>query len=131
MILPVAGALGPAKLAIVAELNGRFPSLRPGTDATIPSIHLRFNEATAPGLTQQTAYLQPSEGLRIEPALFKDHIRLNYLTCNFSSSCRAFQQRLFVPPLDAGDFSHEIPLYQLFGSKLMARSRYSPNRSWH
>ena len=125
MVLPVSGALAPAKLAIVAELNGRFPSLRPGTDATLPSVDLLFNEMTAPGLTHQAAYLQPSEGLRIEPALFKDHIRLNYFL--------QFQQ--FIAPSSSaysfrrwnGDFSHEIPLYKLFPSPLSAK--YTPNRA--
>ena len=125
MILPVGGALSAMRLAIVAELNGRFPTLRPGTDATLPSVNQRFNETTAPGLTRQTAYIQPSEGLRMEPALFKDHIRLNYL----------FQFQQYVAPEDStysfrrwnADFSHEIPLYQLFPSKLGAL--YSPNRS--
>ena len=91
----------------------------------MPSVNQLFNETTAPGLTRQAAYLQPSEGLRIEPALFKDHIRLNYLL--------QFEQ--FIAPSNSaysfrrwnGDFRHEIPLYQLFPSKLGAH--YSPNRA--
>ncbi len=124
-ILPIAGPLTGARFSVVAELNGRFPTLRPGTDATLPSTTQRFNEATAPGLLRQAGYLEPSEGLRIEPALFKDHIRLNYLL--------QFQQ--FVAPRDSaysfrrwnGDFSHEIPLYSLLPSKLSAK--YATNRA--
>jgi hypothetical protein len=113
--LPVAGALAPAKLAVVLELNGRFPSVRPGTDGSLPTIGALFNEAAAPGLTRQTGYLELSEGLRMTPALFNDHIRINYLL--------QFQQ--FVAPADSaysfrrwnGDFSHEIPLYKLLPAK--------------
>jgi hypothetical protein len=122
--LPIAGALAPAKLAVVLELNGRFPSVRPGTEKSLPTIGQLFTESTAPGLTRQTAYIEPSEGLRIDPALFKDHIRLNYLL--------QFQQ--FVAPSDSaysfrrwnGDFSHEIPLYKVLPSKLAAL--YTPVR---
>ena len=124
LTLPVAGALAGAKFAIVAEFNGRFPSVRPGTDATLPSIGQMFTESNAPGLTHQTGYIEPSEGLRIDPALFKDHIRLDYLL--------QFQQ--FIAPTDSaysfrrwnGDFSHEIPLYKLLPSK--AAALYTPDR---
>jgi len=125
LILPSAGALAHARLAIVAELNGRFPSVRNGSTNTLPSIGQLFRESSAPGLTQQTAYIQPSEGLRIEPTLFKDHIRLNYLL--------QFQQ--FIAPANSAysfrrwnaDFRHEIPLYQLLPSKLGAL--YTSNRA--
>jgi hypothetical protein len=124
-ILPLAGPVAGSRLAIVAELNGRFPMLRAGTDATLPSTTLGFNETTAPGLFRQAGYLEPSEGLRIEPSLFKDHIRLNYLV--------QFQQ--FIAPSERGysfrrwngDFSHEIPLYSLLPSKLS--TRYTTNRA--
>jgi hypothetical protein len=115
-IVGVKGALTSARLSLVGEINGRFPSLRPGSDALIPSIGALFTEATAPGLTRQPAYFQPSEGLRIEPALFKDLVRLNYLL--------QFQQ--FVAVGDSAysfrrwnaDFSHEIPLYRVVGREL-------------
>jgi hypothetical protein len=124
-IVGVKGVLAPARLSLVGEMNGRFPSLRPGTDASIPSIESLFSEATAPGLTYQLAYLQPSEGLRIEPALFKDLVRLNYLL--------QFQQ--YVAPGDSAysfrrfnaDFSHEIPLYRIVGPKLA--KQYYKNRA--
>ncbi len=124
-ILPVAGPLAPMKISLVAEIDGRFPSLRPGSDAKLPSIEKLFNESTAPGLTHQAAYLQPSEGLRMEPALFGDRIRLNYL----------FQFQQFIAPGNSassfrrwnGDFSHEIPLYSLLPGKLGAA--YTPNRA--
>src|SRR5579863_6900789 len=40
------------KFAIVAELNGRFPSVRPGVETNIPSINSLFTESTAPGLSR-------------------------------------------------------------------------------
>jgi hypothetical protein len=123
--IPLPGVLHTAGIAIVAELNGRFPNVRAGSDTSLPSIGQLFNEATAPGLARQAAYLEPSEGLRITPALFKDHLRLNYLL--------QFQQ--FVAPGNGAysfrrfnaDFSHEIPLYGLLPGKL--GQAYFANRS--
>jgi len=124
-IVGVKGALAPARLSLVGEINGRFPSLRAGSNATIPSIGTHFTEATAPGLSSQPFYFQPSEGLRIEPSLFKDLVRLNYLL--------QFQQ--FVAPGNGAysfhrfnaDFSHEIPLYRIVGPK--AAKFYYKNRA--
>lgn len=122
--VPLNGILPPLRLALMGELNGRFPSVRSGSEKTIPSIEQRFTEADAPGLTRQSAYFQPTEGIQIQPALFADTLRLNYRV--------QFQQ--FVLAGDSaysfrrwkGDFSHEIPLYRLFyGSlgKAYSRSR--------
>jgi hypothetical protein len=123
--IPFGGALHRAGIAVVAEVNGRFPSVRPGTDSNVPSTTVLFNEATAPSLTRQSPFIQASEGLKIYPALFKDHIRLNYLV--------QFQQ-FIAPGLSTfsfrrfnGDFSHEIPLYSLLPGKL--GRAYSPNRA--
>jgi len=125
LILPIAGTLAPLKLSIDAELDGRFPTVRPGSTAGIPSIGTLFNETTAPGLSTQPAFFQASEGLRIEPAPFKDYIRLNYFM--------QFQQ--YVAPGNStysfrrwnGDFNHEIPLYKLLPGKW--GNRYSPDRA--
>lgn len=118
------GHSGP-KIAIVAELNGRFPSVRAGSDASLPSIGALFSEATAPGLAHRRAFGEPSLGLRIYPAFFKDRIRLNYLaqyqqfvaTGNGAYSFRRWN----------GDFSHEIPLYSWL-PKALSRNYY-PNRA--
>jgi hypothetical protein len=97
--------------AIVGELNGRFPSVRPGVDVNIPSINSVFTENTAPGLSRQPAFIQPSEGLRLVPTFFKDRIRLDYLV--------EFQQYWGVGDSAYsfnrfnGDFNHEIPLSTL------------------
>jgi hypothetical protein len=123
--IPLHLGRGAPKIAIVAELNGRFPSVRAGSDATLPSIDALFTESTAPGLAHQPGYFEPSEGLRLYPAFFKDRIRLNYLL--------QFQQ--FFAPGDSaysfrrwnGDFSHEIPLYSWLPKKLSRA--YYPNRA--
>ena len=106
-VLPI-GRFTPARLSLAFELNGRFPSVRSGPSGE-PSAELIYTEADTPGLTRQTGFLQPSEGLRLEPSFFKDHLRLNY----FGS----FQQ--FFAPADSAysfrrwnaDFTHVIPLY--------------------
>ncbi|HZY64136.1 MAG TPA: hypothetical protein VFE38_16585 [Edaphobacter sp.] len=124
-IMPLNGVFRPARIAIVAELNGRFPSLRPGSESSIPSTSQIFTETTAPGLVRQTAYFQPSEGVRIAPGFFKNRIRLNYLL--------QFQQ--YVAPGNSAysfrrwnaDFNHEIPLYSLLPSRLAAK--YYTNRA--
>jgi len=98
-------------IAIVAEFNGRFPSLRSGREHDIPSIESLFNETTAPGLTHQPAYFQPSEGVRLVPSLFGGRVNLNYL----------LQIQQFFAPGDSRysfrrlnfDFNHSIPLSHL------------------
>jgi hypothetical protein len=98
-------------IAVLAELNGRFPSLRPGREHDIPSIETLFDEATAPGLSRQPAYFQPSEGARLVPSLFGGRVNRNYLL--------QFQQ--FFAPGDSTysfrrlnlDFNHDIPLSHL------------------
>jgi len=111
MALPISFSGKPPVLAILAELNGRFPSLRHGREHDIPSTEALFNETTATGLTHQPAYLQTSEAVRLVPSLFHDRISLNYLL--------QFQQ--FIAPGDSRysfrrlnlDFNHSIPLSHL------------------
>jgi hypothetical protein len=123
--IPFTGAFSKTRLAVTAEINGRFPSVRPGTDSSIPSIGTIFNESTAPGLTQQPSYFQASQGLHFGPGLFKDRLRLDYLL--------QFQE--YVAPGNgqysfrrwSGDFNHEIPLYAFFPKKLA--QKYYQNRA--
>jgi hypothetical protein len=123
--IPFTGALSKTRLAVTADINGRFPSVRPGTDSSIPSIGVFFNESTAPGLTYQPSYLQASQGLHFGPGLFKDRLRIDYVL--------QFQE--YVAPNNGqysfrrwnGDFNHEIPLYALFPKKLA--QKYYQNRA--
>jgi len=109
-ILPLGRALAKGRPSLDFELNGRFPSVRPGPSGE-PSADLIYTEADTSGLINQTGFLQPSEGLRLEPALFKDHLRLNYYG--------SFQQ--FIAPANSAysfrrwnvDFNHTVPLYNV------------------
>lgn len=114
-ILPLGGSLRAANLSIALELNGRFPSVRPGPSGEAYVGQL-YTDAEAPGLARQVAYLQPSEGIRLQPGFFKNHLQLNYLL--------NFQQ--YVAPSDSaysfrrltGDFTHTIPLYNLLSPRV-------------
>jgi len=113
-ILPLGGALAPAKLSLSLELNGRFPAVRPGPSGE-PSITQQYTDANTPGLARQAGYFQPAEGLRLQPSFFKGRLRLNYFA--------NFQQ--FVAPSNSaysfrrwtGDFTHIIPLYSFFPTR--------------
>ncbi len=106
VIKPFAGGLN---LALVGEVNGRFVELRGNHDETSPSIERIFTEATAPGLARQPGFVQFGEGVRINPVLFRDYLRLNYVA--------SFQQ--FVAPSDSRysfmrwtvDLAHSFALY--------------------
>jgi hypothetical protein len=123
--IPFTGALSKTRLSATAELNGRFPSVRPGTDSSIPSIGAFFDNATAPGLTYQPSYFQASQGLHFGPGLFKDRVRLDYM----------LQLQEYVAPGSSqysfrrwnGDFNHQIPLYAFFPKKLA--QKYYQNRA--
>jgi hypothetical protein len=123
--IPFTGALSKTRLAVTAEINGRFPAVRPGTDSSIPSIGVLFNESTAPGLTHQPSYFQASQGLHFGPGLFKDRLRLDYV----------LQLQEYVAPNGSqysfrrwnGDFNHQIPLYAFLPKKL--GRKYYQNRA--
>lgn len=105
--VPFAGRAG---IGLIAEFNGRFPSLRVGDPATVPSTGSVFNETTAPGITHQQAFFQAGQGLRIKPSIPGDYVLLDYLV-QFqqfiaSSSAQTNFRRWTV------DLNHEIPLYR-------------------
>ena len=110
-VIPVSIRGNVPKFAFVAELNGRTPSVRSGVETTIPSINALFTEATAPGLSRQPSFVEPSEGVRLVPAFFADRIRLDYLLQfqqYWAVGDSAYSFRRFN-----GDFNHEIPLATL------------------
>jgi hypothetical protein len=100
---------GGLNMALLAEANGRFVSLRGNHHEDRPSIEQLYSEPSAPGLATQPGFLQLGEGVRIKPVLFNDHVQLNYMA--------SFQQ--FVAPSNShysflrwtGDFGHTFPLY--------------------
>jgi hypothetical protein len=64
--------------AVFGELNGRFVDLRPAHNEPSPSIEALYNEATAPGLTNQPGTLQLGEGVRMRPVLADAFVHLDY-----------------------------------------------------
>ncbi|MGA3069565.1 MAG: hypothetical protein ABSD43_05055 [Terracidiphilus sp.] len=110
-IVPVLHSLN---ASLLGEVNGRFVDLQENHHESSPSIEQIFTEATAPGLITQPAFLQHGEGARLEPALFNDHLQLDYLA--------QFQQ--FVAASDSHysfrrfnvDLDNTIPLYRNSGS---------------
>lgn len=110
-IVPVLQRLN---VSLLGEVNGRFVDLRENHHESSPSIEQIFTESTAPGLATQPAFVQLGEGVRVEPALLNDHVRLDYLA--------QFQQ--FLAPSDshysfrrfAVDLDHTIPLYRSSGT---------------
>jgi len=116
LILPTSGVLHTIGLVFLGELNGRFPSVRPGSDSTLPSIEKVFSSSAAPQPAQQHGYLQTSEGVRFIPQIPKSPVRLNYLlqfAQYLSAGDSAYSFRRFN-----ADFNHEIPLYNFFPTKL-------------
>jgi hypothetical protein len=72
-------ALKGLKLALLGEVNGRFVTIRGVGNGVSPSILALYNSTTAPGLNSQPATTQFSEGLRMKPIFFSDHLQLNYV----------------------------------------------------
>jgi hypothetical protein len=66
-------------LSLTVELNGRMPQLRGDHNDSSPSIEQRYTENSAAGLVSQPAFLQPSIGLRLQPEIFANYLRLHYL----------------------------------------------------
>jgi hypothetical protein len=99
---------GFAGTSIYGEINGRLPQLRGNHGESVPSIEARFDEATAPGISTQPAFLQFGEGLRVQPTILHEYLRLHYLL--------AFQQYLahsdstYTFRRWTADLGHEFPL---------------------
>jgi hypothetical protein len=110
-IIPV---LHRVNASLLGEVNGRIVDLRQNHHESNPSIEQVFSEAGAPGLTTQPVFAQLGEGARLEPTLFNDHLRLDYLA--------QFQQ--FLAPSDShysfrrftADLNHAFPLYRNSGT---------------
>jgi hypothetical protein len=80
-------AISKLNLSLLGEVNGRFVDLRGNHGSSTPSIETLYTEATAPGLTNQPAFVQLGQGVRIKPNL-GEYFELNYLA-NF--------QQFFAP----------------------------------
>jgi hypothetical protein len=101
-------AISKLNLSLFGEINGRFVSIRSESSSSVPSIYALYDDATAPGLSSQPAFVQFGEGVRIKPVI-GDHLELNY--------AGSFQQ--FAAPSDsrnsfqrwAVDLNHTFYLY--------------------
>jgi len=70
-------ALHKLNLALMGEVNGRFVSVRGDHGQSVPSIETLYDDATAPGLASQPAFVQMMQGIRIKPST-GDYLKLNY-----------------------------------------------------
>ena len=106
-----AGAIVPLNrdgISFTLEFNGRVPQVRGNFNQTVPSIGGLYTEATAPGLTRPSSFLQPGAGIQIQPSLFAGRLRLHYLAniqdfVSLSSTPYSFLRW-------TTDLGHEFPL---------------------
>jgi hypothetical protein len=110
-IVPVLHGLN---ASLLGEINGRFVDVRGNHHESSPPIEQIFTEATAPGLTTQPTFVQLGEGARLEPALFNDHLQLDYLA-QFQQFVAASDSHYSFRRFNA-DLEHTIPLYRNSGS---------------
>lgn len=87
-------AISKLNLALLAEVNGRFVSIRGESGQSVPSIETVYTNATAPGLSSQPGFVQLGEGFRIKP-LIADRLELNY-----TGKCEQF----FAPSSSTNSF---------------------------
>jgi hypothetical protein len=95
-------------LSLFGEINGRFVDIRGKNGESVPPIQAIYTDATAPGLSNQPAFIQFGEGFRIKP-VFADRMQLNY--------SGAFQE--FIAPSNSQnsfvrwtvDLNHTVYLY--------------------
>jgi hypothetical protein len=107
-LVPVrSGGLG---LAVIGGATSRFVRVRGKAGDSIPSIETRYTSASAPGLHDDTHFIEFTEGVRLVPSWFGAHVRPNYL----------FTADQFVAPAGAKasftrwtvDVRHDFPLYK-------------------
>lgn len=65
------------RAGLYGEINGRFVDIRPSSGQSSPSINGLYTDATAPGLSDQPAFIQLGEGVRVRPA-YRNRLLLNY-----------------------------------------------------
>lgn len=106
-----AGALHPA---LIGGITGRVIDIRSSSSTDAPPIQNRFDEATAPGLTSQDAFLELIEGIRFRPSVANGWLRFDYLLAaeqfRTSSITGSSFSRWTI------DLQHEIPLYRRVSS---------------
>ena len=83
-------------LALLGEVNGRFVNIRGEHGQSVPSIETLYDNTTAPGLSNQPAYVQLVQGLRIKPVI-SSRFEINYTAhleefLTSSSSTKSFER---------------------------------------
>jgi hypothetical protein len=106
----------PLNMSLHAEMNGRFVDISESPGQPSPSIEQVHTEATAPGLTNQPAFAQFGEGIRVRPAI-SDYLKLNYFV-NYQQFVAVSESRFSFQRLTV-DLSHAIPL----SKKVIEQSR--------
>lgn len=99
--------LGAGAISFVGEVNGRIPRLRSATSGSLPPVQRVFTDATAPGLSSQPSFVEPGIGVHLQPDLFAQHLRLNYLLelqdySGLGNSASSFRRW-------TADLNHEFP----------------------
>jgi len=61
------GAIRKLNLALLGEINARFVSVRGKGGQSVPSIETLYTDATAPGLSNQPAFVQLGQGIASSP----------------------------------------------------------------
>jgi hypothetical protein len=105
--VPGIGALRPALIGAVAV---RSVDIRPGDTEDMPSIEQLYSDASAPGLSQQKAFVEVQEGIRFRPSLAGGRLQFNYRLSaqqfRTSEATRSSFNRWSL------DLQHVIPLYR-------------------
>jgi hypothetical protein len=102
-------------LSLYGEANGRFVDIRGSHGQPSPSIEQIYTDVTAPGLTNQPAFIQFGEGIRVQSS-YGNHFNLNYFASLqefLAPGGSQFSFRRFT-----ADLSHEFPLYKTTRSVL-------------
>lgn len=110
-------------MGIYGEINGRAVDIRPSRGQPSPSIEQLYNDATAPGLSQQPFFLQLGAGVRMRPSALNNLLHFNYDVSYrpfvaMSGPGFSFQRLTF-------DLNQEISLYHK--SPLVPRETNNPN----
>jgi hypothetical protein len=109
-VVPVGGFVRALRPSLIAAVNGRFVSIGTGRDPELPSLEEVYSEDAAPGLSEQPAFVEFQEGVRLKPSVAGGRLQFNYLL--------SYQQFVAAgsPP---GSFrrwtvnlEHGIPLYR-------------------
>lgn len=127
VVLPMSGRswLGALNPALLGGVSARMVDIRPGDPDKALSIEQRFDDTSAPGLSQQDPFIELREGVRLRPALSTGELNFDYsiVAQQFitSEESRASFRRLTF------DLRHEFPLYREVASTGPPRDFNGPN----